>query len=114
MHFPIALRRVRIAAPQQRPPHKYRQIYCRSHHHIAQVQIAAKIPWRRTAVIAGLLSGDSDNSGKWPQRQIHAWYPFRNLTFGVQIDVLDLTNREFLREFAQKAGENNVSGVSSW
>ncbi len=109
----VALRRVRIAGPQQRAPHEHRHVEGRAGHEIADVHIAGEFAGRNGAVLTRLLARDAERTGERPDRNPDARQELGDHAIEIEIDVLDLAVLIFLRKLAEHAGHVEIGPISA-
>src|SRR5262249_38532501 len=98
VYLAIALRRMRVARPQQRALHEHRNVKRRPCRQLTQVQVAPVASRRDGAVSSGLGAGNTEDSGKRPQRNENTGQELGHLVVPVEIDVADSPFRKLLRE----------------
>ena len=99
--FAVALRRVRIATPQQRTFDKHRQIDRRSLDHLAHIHVAAEGSGWNGAVAAGLRPCHTENAGKRPQGHRDAGRELRGRALQVEVKITHLADGKSIGKLAE-------------
>src|SRR5205823_3658424 len=102
-----------IAGPQERSLDEDRNVKRGALRQVANVQIPAVATRRHRAILAGLGTGDADGPGKRRQRYFDARRELGNLTFQIEIEILDLTLGKLGRKLAEHSRHVEVGAVGA-
>src|SRR4030095_13851058 len=97
----VALRRVRIAGPEEGAFDEDRDVKRRAFGQIADVEIAAVASRGHRTVLAGLGARNAERAGERRQRNFDSRRELGDLPIEIEIEVLDLTLGELRWKLAE-------------